>query len=481
MTLIGSMLSALLGFAFSILLAREFGAYNAGVVLQAIAIFTIGLSIAKLGLDTTAIWLLPPMRADAPVELRSALVRLLAPAFLFGLVLVGLWQVVQLGLSHQGRAGEVLDAVGASLWFLPFASLMTVALACSRAVGGVLPYNAIGNVLVPALRPAGLVAVAALGGGGLAVAIVWSVPWLIGAVAAVAVVAVLVPRTAGPRWPRPGRTLLRRIAGYSLPRTLASILEQLLLWMDVVLVGLILGSAAAGIYGSSSRFINLGLIVATSLRIVVAPRFSALMARREHAQVEQLYAVTARWILLFGGPAYALLFVFAPTVLGWLGEGFSDGVPVLRILCAGSLVVLAAGNVQSLLLMSGHSGWSALNKAIVVTVNIVGNIILLPVMGLVGAAWVWAACMVLDTVLAAFQVHRWTGIALDVKALAFAGMGVVVAAVAPAYVVAALFGQSTTALLVAGFVVLAATLAFAWLARRTVHLDELVSLGRSGR
>ena len=54
----GAAASAALGFAFSLLLARGLGADGAGVVLQAIGCFTIALGLARLGLDTTAVWLL---------------------------------------------------------------------------------------------------------------------------------------------------------------------------------------------------------------------------------------------------------------------------------------------------------------------------------------------------------------------------------------------------------------------------------------
>ena len=60
--------------------------------------------------------------------------------------------------------------------------------------------------------------------------------------------------------------------------------------------------------------------------------------------------------------------------------------------------------------MSGRSGWGAVNKVTVFVVNIVGNVLLVPELGILGAAVTWAFCMSLDTSLAMLQVYRFTRI-----------------------------------------------------------------------
>lgn len=61
-----------------------------------------------------------------------------------------------------------------------------------------------------------------------------------------------------------------------------------------------------------------------------------------------------------------------------LGDGFAPGASVLVVLCIGSIVTFMAGNIHSLLIMSGRSGWAAVNKIVVLALNIVGNIIFIP-------------------------------------------------------------------------------------------------------
>jgi O-antigen/teichoic acid export membrane protein len=475
-TLVGAGSSAVLGFVFSVLLARSLGATAAGVVLQAVAAFSIALSVARLGLDTTAVWLLPRLMSSERDKVRRALVTLLLPAFLAPLAVTAAWYVVRWILAPEGGLDpEVYDALSAVAPFLPAASVMTVMLAATRAFGGVVPFNAIGNIAVPGLRPLLVLVVVLVGGGSTAAALGWAVPWLVGALLSVAVLARQVRRATsgvGGTW-RPDKEIRTRVRRFALPRVLASGLDQSITWLDVVLVGIILGSTAAGVYGSVSRFVSAGALVATSLRIVVAPRFSALLSEGKIKEVEHLYTVTARWILLMGAPAYVVLAVFSPTVLGWLGPGFQDGVRPMVILCLGSLVVLAAGNVQALLLMSGRSAASAVNKAVVLVFNVVGNLVLVPEVGITGAAAVWAASMALDTFLAAWQVKRHIGVSVAVGAITYVALVVALVVAVPSLLVVQLLGQGSWQLVLA--VVLGGILlvGYAVLDRHRLELDQL--------
>jgi O-antigen/teichoic acid export membrane protein len=481
-TLAGSFCSAILGFAFSILLAREIGAHGAGVVLQAVASFIITMALVKLGLDTTAIWMLPRMVRGEPERVRMALTGLLVPAALVPLVVSVLWFLWRLLDPGAATHHPVVGAITVMAVFLPFASVMTVALAATRAFGGVVPYNLIGNVLVPGLRPLLLLVVVGLGGGTLAATASYSFPSLLGMLFALACLFAGVRRVTRslPEAPwMPDRALMRQVITYSLPRTLMSGLEQTVIWIDVVLVGVILGSTQAGVYGSASRFVSAGVVVLTALRIVVAPRFSALLAVGRKADVEELYAVTARWILLFGAPIYLLLAVFAPTVLGWLGKGFHGGVSSLVTLSIGSIVVLAAGNVQSLLLMSGRSALGALNKMIVVAFNVTANFILIPRMGIEGAAVAWAGAMLLDTLLAAYQVRRATGIALAPGQVVITVGWVALCVAGPSSLVAVLFGQGSIQMIVAALVSGLVLLGYCALDRKRLRMDELLRMRRA--
>ena len=327
------------------------------------------------------------------------------------------------------------------------------------------------------LRPIGVLVATAAVAGPVAASLGWAAPTVPVLFATAVVLVVYVRRTerrtgARPvRWP--DRARRRQVLRFAWPRTLSAGLEQGIVWLDVVLVGLIAGAAAAGVYGAASRFVAAGLIVDAAIRVVVSPRFSVLLHSGRADLAQDLYRVAATWLVLFATPAYLLLAIFAPTVLGWLGPGFEDGATVLAVLCCGAVVTFMAGNVHSLLLMSGRSGWAAFNKAVVLSLNVGANLLVIPRWGIVGAAVVWAASMLVDAVLATIEVRRLVGVTPDLRSVGFPLLLGIVAVGIPAAGCRLLLGQGTGALVVAAVVGCAFFAAACWWGRERLHLREL--------
>ncbi|AZI57356.1 flippase [Nakamurella antarctica] len=422
----GAAISAVMGFALTFVLARGLGEAGSGVVLQATAIFAITVSIGKLGMDSAAIWLMPRLLVDARSEIRSAVNFLFAISAAAGIlagILISLVGPVVIGDSavESRELGSSLVALG---WAVPVAVLVLVALAAIRGLGKLLPYVAIGSIALPAARPIAVLLSLWFAGSALAAVWAWAAPLPFALVGALVLLGVQIRKlTAGTDRGRrknwPSRERRSQILGFALPRTLSAGLEQSLLWLDLILVGALAGASAAGIYGGASRFIAAGLIVDTALRVVVSPQFSSLLHRGDIPGVQRLYGTAATWLVLFSTPIYIVLAIYAPTILGWLGPGFAAGSHVLVILSVGAVITFAAGNIHSVLLMSGRSGWAAFNKAIVLAVNVAGNLVLVPVMGIEGAALSWAASMMIDACMAAFEVHRFLGVNVDASAVAY--------------------------------------------------------------
>ncbi|WP_256838332.1 polysaccharide biosynthesis C-terminal domain-containing protein [Ornithinimicrobium faecis] len=483
-TLMGSVISAVTGLLFIILIARLLGTAGAGTVLQAIAAFTIAMSIAKMGLDTTAVWLLPRLLDEAPATVRAALVGIMGPSLVLGGALgAGLILGAEL-ITDQEPLQRALRAMG---WVMPAASLATVGLAATRGLGGVRTYVSIGSIAIPTLRPALAWVATAMGGGAVAVALSWVLPFPLAALVVVVVLLHQLNRgmtedSTSQRW-WPSRSLTRRTWSFALPRALSTGLEQAMTWLDVLIVGMLAGPTAAGIYGAATRFVSAGVILSTSLRIVVAPMYSRHLASRRIDAAQHLYSLTTKWILLFSLPLYALMALFSGTALSILGPDFRSGAIPLTILACGMALVLAAGNVQSVLLMSGHSSLAAMNKFIAVVLNVSLLVVLVPWVGLVGAAISWTAALAVDTALAVWQVHTRIGLHLGGRDIWRAMAVAILCTVVPGGVTRLLLGDTLVGL-VTGICVSALVLGpTMWKMRVGFDLDGLVAMlkSRSGR
>lgn len=406
LSFVGSATSAVMGLVLIIALGRTLGDAGSGIALQTIGVFTIALGVARFGMDSSAIWILPRLLEDDRQNIRLTGVFLLAVAAAAG-VICALILLLGTAVADAVSPGDpVAGALRSIVWFLPVASVLLTALSATRALGRVTAYVLVGNVALPALRPLAIVLVVGLGAGVTGVALAWALPLVPAMLAAVLILGVQLRRNGETR--RPGYLhtgLPSQTIRYALPRVLSSSLEQLLIWLAVIVVGAIAGPAAAGIYGSASRFVAAGMIVDTALRVVVSPMFSRLQHRGDRRELEDIYALATVWLTLFSTPVYLLLASFAPVALSLLGDDFSTGEPVLIIMCAGAVVTFLAGNIHSVLLMSGRSGLAALNKAIVVSTNITLLYVLVPMWGVIGAATAWAIACALDAALATLEVR----------------------------------------------------------------------------
>ena len=174
--------------------------------------------------------------------------------------------------------------------------------------------------------------------------------------------------------------------------------------------------------------------------------------------------------------------IYAPALMRILGDGFAPGANVLVVLCIGSIVTFMAGNIHSLLIMSGRSGWAAINKIVVLTLNVVGNVIFIPRGGMVAAAIVWAVCMVLDAAMATVQVSRFIGVTPKLSEVVKPILVVGVSAVVPGGCIAWWLGRDSFVATIGGSVL--SVLVFAcvcWAFRDRLHLSGLGSLARRRR
>ncbi|TFC89110.1 flippase [Cryobacterium sp. TMT1-21] len=482
---LGAATSAFMGFVLTVVLARVLGDTGSGVILQAIAVFTIVLSLARAGMDSVAVWIMPRLSANDPSKIRGTLAMMFLVTAACGIVCaIGMIALAPtFALSGDRHAADVAQAIAAAGWFLPAGALMLVALAATRGLGGVLPYVSVGSIAMPSLRTGGVWLVAIAGGSLVAVTVAWAAPVVIALVAALVVLGFQVrrhERAAGLRgvW-RVQPALRTSVVMYALPRVLSAGLEQSILWLGILIVGFLAGSASAGVYGGASRLVAAGFIVDTALRIVVSTRFSALLFAKKFADIEHLYRTAAIWLVLISTPIYVVLAAFAPVVLRLLGPGFEAGAGVLVILCVGAVLTFTAGNIHSVLLMSGRSGWAAFNKAVVLVINVLGNVILVPLIGINGAAISWALSMLIDAMLAAAEVRHFIGIRIWAPTIAYALVIPIATFGIPALILLQTLGETMLALVLTLAIGAALFLVWCALDRKRLHLTDLVRFTRA--
>ena len=170
-----------------------------------------------------------------------------------------------------------------------------------------------------------------------------------------------------------------------------------------------------GVYGVAVRIAALTIFILVAVNSVIAPRFASFHANGNSQALEQLAQRSAAWMLIAVSPVVLFILLFPDLILQLFGNEFVGGSWVLRILAIGQLVNVAVGSVGLLLMMTGNERVVRNNTVFAVTVNLIGNFCLVPILGALGAALSTAFALIVQNLVLYWKVKK----ILDINTLIF--------------------------------------------------------------
>jgi O-antigen/teichoic acid export membrane protein len=410
LNLVGAGVYGASGFVIVVLVSRGYPVESVGAFLVAIALFNVLASVARLGADVGLIrfvstFLSVGRRQDVGPALRIGMGSVAVSATLLGLVLFAVAVPLAAPFADGPAARDLAVQFRVLALFLPVATLGAVAGAATRGLGTMAPTVAIEKVARPAVQVLGVAAAALTAAGPGWLALAWAGPFLPALVATAWWLHRHAPSPGAGGRPEPA--LRREFWAFSAPRALGDVCQVGLLWADTLLLGLLATTGEAGVYAAATRYLLVGQLAQLSVTDVVQPQVAAALAAGAHAEAQRLYQVGTAWLVSLTWPIYLTLAFFAPVFLGLFGPEFVAGAPALSLLCVAMLVATAAGPVDAILLMGGRSSWSTANTASALVLNIGLNLLLIPRMGMQGAAIAWAVSLVWRNAVPLVQVDRY--------------------------------------------------------------------------
>ncbi len=198
---------------------------------------------------------------------------------------------------------------------------------------------------------------------------------------------------------------IREMLSYSWPLMGTSMLTFLLLWTDVLSMGVLSDSQQLGAYGAAARVATIALLAHESLGPIFVSRLSDLHAVDDWPGIRHLYLLTARWSIWPGIALAWALSIWSVDILNIFGPEFRSGAGVLTILCVGKAAASSSGMAGRVLGITGRARLNLLNITLMVTGNIVLNVILIPIYGGLGAAAATGICITLIRLVQVIQIR----------------------------------------------------------------------------
>ena len=203
---------------------------------------------------------------------------------------------------------------------------------------------------------------------------------------------------------RHGKPNAKGFWSFTGPRSLASIAQIVIQRLDIVLVGVLIGPVQAAIYTAATRFLVAGQLGNAAISMAAQPQFTKLFAVGDRDGANAVYQATTAWLILLTWPLYLLAVIFGPYVLVIFGHAYHAGSTVMLILGLAMLVATACGQVDMVLITTGRSSWSLYNGLLAMVINVGVDLILIPKVGITGAAIGWAAAIGITNLVPLVQV-----------------------------------------------------------------------------
>jgi O-antigen/teichoic acid export membrane protein len=521
LNLVGAAFSGATTVAFTVIVTRTFSMPLAGAFFTAISLFLIAETAATLGGYVGLVNFIAGLRSLGQENRISAIFRAaIVPVTVVSVAAAAVMfltggQLTRIVLGgHLGHAGANQAAVITSLrWLaiaLPFAALLDTLLGATRGYRAMQPTVVIDRLGRSGLQVLGVLVAAVAGAVGL-LAPLWAAPYLPAAVLAWLWLRRIRPQRGLHRVGQPGRKGRRHPAAparasrpvptawaglaskqltradfwgfwrFTAPRALAALAQVTIQRLDIVLVAIMRGPAAAAIYTAATRFLVAGQFANAAISMAAQPRFAELFTVGHRREVNSVYQATTAWLMLLTWPLYLLAMIFGPEVLTVFGHSYRAGGTVMVILGGAMLLATACGQVDMVLIASGRSSWSLMNGLLAVGANVGLDLALIPRYGIAGAAIGWAVAIALTNVVpliqlaAVFRVHpfgRSTLAAVLLPAFCLGAVPLTILALAGPVPLAAVAG------ILVGFVLLAVG---SWRFREVLHLSELPGIAALGR
>lgn len=158
--------------------------------------------------------------------------------------------------------------------------------------------------------------------------------------------------------------------------------------MDKIMLGSMMNMTEVAYYENSEKLINIPMGIITALGTVMLPRMSNLIATGNDKIAMQMIEMSLKFIMFLAiGIAGGLIIVSPNFIPLFLGDEFVNAIPVVSLLAVTVIFISWANVVRTQYLIPHQKDKIYIKSTLLgALVNVISNIIFIPIYGAVGAA-----------------------------------------------------------------------------------------------
>jgi len=184
---------------------------------------------------------------------------------------------------------------------------------------------------------------------------------------------------------RDSNTSFKEIPKYSFPILISDLLKNGRNWMVLLLVGYLMTEKEVGVLGIALKLTFAPSLLINAVNSIAMPKFSEQFSLNDIEKLKRTLAESARVIFWTSFPLLVGIFFFSGLILKFLGKDFQVDMILIFILMVGVFFEVISGSSAYFLQMVGRQKINTLFLLISNIVLLILLLVLIPVYGITGA------------------------------------------------------------------------------------------------
>ena len=183
---------------------------------------------------------------------------------------------------------------------------------------------------------------------------------------------------------------------------------SVLLQLDLFMVGSMIGFDAAGIYSIAFLITSLVEIPSRSISTITQPLISTAIKDDNIQKINELYKKVSIHQLIAGSFIFLLIWSNISNIFALMPNGhiYEEGIWVVFFIAISRLISMTFNLSTSILVFSNYYHWTLSFSFVVTFIGITANLVLIPILGISGAAIATLVASLISTLFQLFIVFK---------------------------------------------------------------------------
>jgi len=220
------------------------------------------------------------------------------------------------------------------------------------------------------------------------------------------------------------RPLVKKLFAFAFPVFLGGFGGTILAYTDTLTITIFRTLPEVGYYQAAQPSARILWYITTTLTVVLYPMISELWAKKEKKLLRQALHFLIKFSFILIMPAALIFIVFPDIVINLLfGSSYLAGATVLQIFGAAALIYALYDILVTVIAGIGRPRATAKVVGAMGVFNLIGDLVLVPIYGIEGAAATTFAAFLLGLILLVYYARKFIGFTVPAAPLLKALMG----------------------------------------------------------